>query len=283
MLIRISRGEPSVPSFPILCGSIASHPSRVGQAIHNAMFKQLELDYTYVAFGIEDVGAAIAAMRTLGIRGFGVTMPHKVTIMKFLDVIDPVAYEIGAVNTVVNDNGVLTGYNLDWLGAMLALEEHVNLARKRAFVIGAGGAARAVAFGLKRRGATVVIFNRTPEHGQKLATDLGVEFGGDLAVLSGDYDILVHTTSAGYVSQPGVCIVPESILSKDKIVMDVVAEPLETPLLQLAKSKACTCIPGYRMRLHQAAAQFEMYTGQIPPLYLMESALLEAMGLKLEV
>ena len=268
-------------SFPILCGSIASHPSRVGQAIHNAMFKQLNLEYCYVAFGIEEVSAAVTAMRTLGIRGFGVTMPHKVTIMEFLDSIDSVAQEIGAVNTVVNNNGVLTGYNLDWLGAVLALEEQVNLARKRAFVIGAGGAARAVAFGLKRRGAIVSIFNRTVERARELAVDLGVTFGGDLNALCSDYDILVHTTSEGYVSQPGICIVPESILLEGKVVMDVVAEPLETPLLQLAASKKCVNVPGYRMRLHQAAAQFELYTGQIPPLYVMETVLLEAMGLKI--
>jgi shikimate dehydrogenase len=265
----------------MLCGSIASHPSRVGQAIHNAMFKHLKLEFCYVAFGIEDLAGAVVAMRSLGIRGYGVTMPHKVRIMEYLDSIDPVALEIGAVNTVVNDNGVLTGYNLDWLGAVLALEEQgVNLAGKRVFVIGAGGAARAVAFGLKKRGAVVSIFNRTIDRARALAEDLAVQFGGDLNALSSDYDVLVHTTSAGYVSQPGICVVPEQILRPGKVVMDVVAEPLETPLLQHARVKSCTIIPGYRMRLHQAAAQFELYTGQKPPLEIMETVLLEAMGLK---
>jgi shikimate dehydrogenase len=265
----------------MLCGSIASHPSRVGQAVHNAMFKHLKLECCYVAFGIDDVAGAVAAMRSLGIRGYGVTMPHKVGIMEFLDHIDPVAQEVGAVNTVVNDNGVLTGYNLDWLGAVLALEEQgVNLAGKRAFVIGAGGAARAVAFGLKKRGAVVSIFNRTVDRARALAAELGVQFGGDLNALSSDYDVLVHATSAGYVSQPGVCIVPERILLPGKIVMDVVAEPLPTPLQQKASSSGCITIPGYRMRLHQAAAQFELYTGHKPPLEIMETVLLEAMGLR---
>lgn len=267
----------------MLCGSIASHPSRVGQAVHNAVFKHLKLEFSYVAFGIDDVAGAVAAMRSLGIRGYGVTMPHKVTIMEYLDQIDPVAQEVGAVNTVVNEAGVLTGYNLDWLGAVLALEEQgINLADKRAFVIGAGGAARAVAFGLKKRGAQVSIFNRTVDRARDLATELGVTFGGDLNALSSDYELLVHTTSAGYVSQPGVCVVPENILLPEKIIMDVVAEPLETPLLTLARAKSCTVIPGYRMRLHQAAAQFELYTGQKPPLEFMETVLLEAMGLKVE-
>lgn len=270
-----------MPSFPILCGSIASHPSRVGQAVHNAVFKHLKLEFAYVAFGIDDVAGAVAAMRSLGIRGYGVTMPHKVSIMEFLDQIDPVAQEVGAVNTVVNDNGVLTGYNLDWLGAVLALEgQGINLAGKKAFVIGAGGAARAVAFGLKKRDAMVSIFNRTVDRARELATELGVQFGGGLDALSSDYDVLVHTTSAGYVSQPGVCIVPEHILLPGKIIMDVVAEPLETPLLQKANSSGCVSIAGYRMRLHQAAAQFELYTGQKPPLEVMETVLLEAMGLR---
>lgn len=267
-------------SHPILCGSIASHPSKVGQAIHNAMYEHLGLEYRYVAFGVEDSGAAAAAMRALGIRGFGVTMPHKVTIMPYLDRIDPVAAEIGAVNTIVNDDGLLTGYNVDWLGAMRAIEEQgIRIEGQRAFVVGAGGAARAIAFGLKKRGASVSIFNRTPERARELAESLGVRFGGDLGALTADYEILVHTTSAGYVSQPGLCIIPEAILSPGKVVMDVVAEPLPTPLQQKARSAACTVILGYRMRLHQAAAQFEMYTGHAPPLEVMEMVLLEAMGL----
>jgi shikimate dehydrogenase len=113
-----------------------------------------------------------------------------------------------------------------------------------------------------------------------LAEDLGVQFGGDLNALASDYEILVHTTSAGYVSQPGICIVPDHIPLPGKVIMDVVAEPLETPLLVLARAKSCTVIPGYRMRLHQAAAQFELYTGQKPPLEVMETVLLEVMGLK---
>ncbi len=267
-------------SHPILCGSIALHPSQVGQAIHNAMYEHLGLPYAYVAFGVVDSGAAVAAMRALGIRGFGVTMPHKVSIMAFLDRIDPVAAEIGAVNTVVNDDGALTGYNVDWLGAMLAIEEKgVTIDGNRAFVVGAGGAARAVAFGLKKRGASVTIFNRTPERARELAESLGVGFGGDLSALSAEYDILVHATAAGYTSQPGVCIIPEHILQPGKTVMDVVAEPLPTPLQVAAQSAGCTVIPGYRMRLHQAAAQFEMYTGRAPPLEVMEGVLLEAMGL----
>jgi shikimate dehydrogenase len=243
------------------------------------MYRHLGLEYVYVAFGIADSRAAADAIRTLGIRGVGVTMPHKVAIMPFLDRIDPVALEIGAVNTIVNDEGILTGYNVDWLGAVRALEERdVVIAGQRAFVVGAGGAARAVAFGLKRQGASVSIFNRTPDKARGLAESLGVNFGGDLRALTGEYEILVHATSAGYVSQPEVCVVPRSILEPGKVVMDIVAEPLPSPLQTLAESAGCLTIPGDRMRLHQAAAQFEMYTGRVPPLELMGAALLRAMA-----
>ena len=267
-------------SHPILCGSIAGHASRVGQAIHNAAYRALGLDYCYVAFGVDDSAAAARAMRTLGIRGFGVTMPHKVEIMPHLDRIDAVAAEIGAVNTIVNDDGVLTGLNVDWLGAVRALEERgVRLEGARASVVGAGGAARAVAFGLRRRGATVSIFNRTPERGRRLAGELGVRFGGALGALSADCDILVHATSAGYTTQPGLCVVPAEVLTGDQVVFDVVAEPLPTPLQRRAEAAGCVVIPGYRMRLHQAAAQFQLYTGQDPPLEVMERVLLEVTGL----
>ena len=267
-------------SHPILCGSIAAHPSKVGQAIHNAMYRYLGLEYTYVAFGITDSAAAANAIRTLGIRGVGVTMPHKVTVMPHLDQIDPIAAEIGAVNTIVNDDGQLTGFNVDWLGAVRALEERgVDIAGQRAFVIGAGGAARAVAFGLRHRGAKVSVFNRTAEKARALAEDLKLEFGGSLDQLSSHFDILVHTTSAGYITQPGINIVPEHLLEPGKTIMDIVAEPLPTPLQTQALAAGCLTIPGYRMRLHQAAAQFEMYTHRTPPLEEMERVLLKAMGL----
>lgn len=268
-------------SHPNLCGSIASHASRVGQAVHNALYQKLDLPFAYVAFGSEDTAGAIAAMRALGIRGLSVSMPHKERIMSYLDSIDPLARDIGAVNTVVNDAGTLTGYNFDWLGAMLAIEETgVTIEGKRAVVLGAGGAARAVAFGFKERGARhVTILNRTAARGEKLASELDVEYGGDLGALSASYDILAHATSAGHLSQPELCVVPDDKIVSGSVVFDVVCEPLPTPLQGRAEAAGCVVVPGYRMRLHQAAAQFELYTGHKPPLDLMDRVLREAMGL----
>lgn len=270
--------------YPVLCGSIAGHPSRIGAQIHRAGYEYLGLDYSYVAFGIgtDDTQAALQAMRTLGIRGFGVTMPFKEWVIPYLDEIDPVAGAIGAVNAIVNDNGKLTGYNTDWLGAVRAVEEQTTIGGKQVVIVGAGGAARAIAYGMKHEGAAQVsIFNRTPEKAEQMAVDLGCRFGGDIAALEriGQFDILIHTTSVGYQATPRDCVVPRSILKPGKVILDIVSEPLETLLIQWAKAAGCTAIPGFRMRLHQAHIQFELYTQRTLPLEVMDNALRKVMGL----
>ena len=118
-------------SKPVLCGSIAGRPGRFGVAMHTAAYRALDLDYVYVAFGTEDTAGAVAAMRALGVRGLGVTMPHKRRIAEHLDAIDDEARAIGAVNTVVNDAGRLTGYNVDWIGAVRAFREVLSTSPPR--------------------------------------------------------------------------------------------------------------------------------------------------------
>jgi shikimate dehydrogenase len=263
-------------SNPTLCGSISARPSPFGVATHNAGYRALGLSYTYVAFAIERTEEAILAMRYLGIRGFGVSMPHKMAVMQYLDRLDETAQEIGAVNTVVNDGGRLTGYNTDWIGAVGALREQTALAGKRAVVVGAGGAARAVVYGLARHGSDVTVYNRTSERGQALSEALGVRFGGDLNALGSvrDYDILVNATSVGFQA-PGDSVIPPSMLSEGKVVLDVVFMPPVSKLVQQARARGCAAISGTRMLVHQAAYQFQLYTGQEAPLDVMERALLE--------
>ncbi len=148
-------------SFPILCGSFAGRASQVGVRVHNAAYRALGLNYTYVAFSIRDAHSAVAAMRALSMRGCAITMPFKETVLPLLDRLDPHAAAIGAVNTIVNDDDILTGYNTDWLAARQALEEVTALDGKVAAVLGAGGASRAVCYALSSRGCTVHVFNRT--------------------------------------------------------------------------------------------------------------------------
>lgn len=263
---------------PVLCGSIAGRPGRFGVAMHNAAYRALGLNYAYVAFGTEDTAGAAAAMRSLGIRGLGVTMPHKIRIMEFLDTIDETARLIGAVNTVVNDNGVLTGHNVDWIGAVRALGKRTPLAGKRAAVVGAGGGARSIVHGLLSEQCAVTLYNRSEDRGRALADAMAVPFGGapeDLAS-GGPCDILAHATPVGF-HDPGAMLVPADALEPDMVVFDAVPMPVETRLLRKAKSRGCTTVPGVRMQLHQAACQFELYTGVAPDLAVMEQALREAM------
>jgi len=139
-------------TLPTLCGSMAAHPYRLAVELHNAAYRALGIDYTFVYFGITDPAAGVAAIRALSIRGMNVSMPFKSAVMEYLDRIDPAARAIGAVNTIDNRDGELIGYNTDYIGAIRALEEQVDLAGARVALLGAGGAARAVAYGLVQGG-----------------------------------------------------------------------------------------------------------------------------------
>lgn len=258
-----------------LCGSISHHPAPLGAALHNAGYQALGLSYTYVPFGVTDLEGAIRGMRALGIRGFGVSMPFKIEVMRLLDAIDPLAARIGAVNTVVNDGGRLTGYNTDAFGAADALAEAIAVAHKRVLLVGAGGAARAVAHRLAEQGARLHIVNRRPAAAVALASavGLGATAGGleDLAGLA-DFDVLIHGTPLGMADHPGT-IVNETALRPELCVMDIVYKPVRTELVDAATRRGCRVVHGGRMLLHQAFRQFELYTGQPAPRQAMEKAL----------
>jgi shikimate dehydrogenase len=265
-------------SYPLLCGSIAGSIGGMGVRMHNEAFKAKGLDYTYVSFEPSGAGAAIAAMRALGIRGLGVTMPFKEQVIPFLDALDPVSEEIGAVNTIVNDRGKLTGYNTDAYGAVAALREAVDPWGKRVVVMGAGGGAKTVVWALKRHGADIVLFNRDEGRGRETAARFGVEFGGALERVnrSLSYDLLINCTAIGFKSR-------ETVLKRDKIiprslVFDAVFVPAKTALLEEAAAVGCICVSGTRMLMHQAGRQFELYTGLSAPLEIYESMLNRILG-----
>jgi shikimate dehydrogenase len=265
-------------SNPVLCGSIAGRPGRFGIAMHNAAYRALGLNYVYVAFGTEDTAGAVAAMRALGIRGLGVTTPHKLRIIEHLDAIDDEARAIGAVNTVINEGGRLVGYNVDWIGAVRAFREEIDVARARAAVVGAGGGARAIVYGLVREGARVTLYNRGEERGRALTERFGIDFGGppEALALAVPFDLIAHATPVGFHDETSI-MVPRAALLTGRVVFDAVPVPIETRLLREAKANGCRTIPGVRMQLHQAARQFELYTGLAPDLATMERALHEAM------
>lgn len=266
-------------SNPVLCGSIAGRPGRFGVAMHNAAYRALCLDYVYVAFGTEDTAGAAAAMRTLGLRGLGVTMPHKLRIAAYLDAMDDDARAIGAANTVVNDAGRLTGYNVDWIGAVRAFREALDVSAARVAVIGAGGGARAIVYGLVREDAHVTLYNRGEKRGRALAERFGVDFGGppEALALAGPFDLIAHATPVGF-HDPNATLLPSTALRPGMVVFDAVPTPIQTRLLREANAIGCRTIPGVRMQLHQAERQFELYTGLQPDLAVMEQALYAAMA-----
>lgn len=267
----------------VLCGSISLHPSTLGATMHRAAYGALGLDWTYMPFKVTDVHGALTGMRALGIRGFGVSMPHKLTVIPLLDALDPLAARIGAVNTIVNDDGVLTGYNTDALGARRALEEHGELTGRSVVLLGAGGAARAIAFALLEAGAHLTLVNRSPERAEALRADLTRNFGGSAPVearsldaLPSRADVFVNSSSGG-MNDTALDERALSFVERADVVMDIVYKPIETRLFQLARARGKVAIHGGRMLLHQARSQFELYTRMTAPLEVMDRALRTAL------
>jgi shikimate dehydrogenase len=262
-----------------VCASFSLHPSPFGAAMHNAGYRALNLPFTYVPFAVRDLRGAIAGMRALGIRGAGVSFPHKQAVMALLDAIEPVAARIGAVNTIVNDSGTLTGHNTDWVGAVRALEEVTALAGERVLLVGAGGAARAIAYGLHGSGAQVTIANRDVAKAEELARAVGAEARALSEVeRAADYGIVVNATVLGMIDVDPRSPIPEAAIRPGQLVMDIVFKPPETQLLAAARARGARVIDGGRMLVHQAARQFELYTGRTAPLEAMEAALRAAIG-----
>jgi shikimate dehydrogenase len=246
--------------------------------MHNAGYRALSLPFTYAPFAVRDLPAAIAGVRALGIRGAGVSYPYKQQVMGLIDTIDPLAARIGAVNTVVNDDGKLTGYNTDCEGAVRALEEVATLASARILLLGAGGAGRAIAYGLGQKGANLTIANRDVAKAEELARAVGGVARGFVEVeRARDYDVLVNATVLGMTDVDVRSPVPESAIRAGMLVMDIVFKPFETALLAAARARGARVVHGGRMLLHQAARQFELYTARTAPLDAMEAALAEAL------
>jgi len=247
--------------------------------IHNAGYQALGINYVYLPLRVRDIKQAIESIRGLGIRGVSVTMPHKTKAIKYIDRIDPLAEKIGAVNTIVNIGGVLTGFNTDCGGALKALEEVTALRGKRAVLIGGGGAASAIAVGLKAKGVELVVLNRTEDKARKLAKKVNAEDSGGLEKLSeiSSVDILINATSVGMSPKANESIIPKGLLHNRLTVFDTVYNPRETRLLIEARERGCAIVYGYKMLLYQAAMQFELFTGRQAPLAAMESALTQAL------
>jgi shikimate dehydrogenase len=247
-------------------------------AMHNSAFEAKGVNARYVAFESSDLKGSIIGMRALGICGLSVTIPFKTAVIPHLDRLDPLAKAIGAVNTILNRNGRLTGYNTDGLGAMKALEAVMDLMGKRCLLVGAGGAARGIGFTALERGMTLVAANRSKVRGRELAAFLKSPFIPLEEIAEVKADVLIQTTPVGMFPHENASPVPDPILQKGMVVMDAIYNPLETRLLKTAKRKGCRTISGLEMFIHQGAEQFRLWTGFNPPLDIMRNAVLSALS-----
>jgi 3-dehydroquinate dehydratase/shikimate dehydrogenase len=258
--------------------------------IHNAAFSAAGIDAVYVPFRVpvDTLGQFVEDMPRLGIRGLSVTIPHKEAIGKYLTKVDPAVKGIGAVNTVVWRENELLGYNTDYKAAMDSLENVLgasddekatySLQDKKVLVLGAGGVARAIMYGLEKRGAKATIAGRTRARAQVLADTFKARAVDWAARHNAEVDIIVNCTPIGM--HPNVDETPynKSHLKPSMIVFDTVYNPESTLLLKEAKSHGCHTITGVEMFIRQAALQFMLFTGREAPYQLMRDTLKRAIG-----
>ena len=287
-------GSNVVSGKTTLCGIIGDPIEHtMSPVMHNAAFEYLGINYLYVPFKVrkEELGEAIDGIRALNIRGLNVTVPHKVAVMPLLDELGPLAEKIGAVNTIVNDDGVLRGYNTDATGFLRALlEQGIEPEGKNVLVLGAGGASRAICFILAERGAHPVILNRQLEldWAEELAQRISHIFEKEvralelneesLSVALENADILVNATSVGMSPAVDETLLPAKLLKAGLVVLDIVYNPIKTRLLREAEAAGARVIGGLDMLAWQGALAFEKWTGREAPLELMKREAIEALG-----
>ena len=246
----------------------------------NRAFREIGVNAVYAAFHVtrDRLKEAVEGVRALGFGGVNVTIPHKIDIMQYMDELDETAEAIGAVNTVVNRDGKLTGYNTDGIGYVRSLKEETgwSLEGRRIAVIGAGGAARGIVYALlKEKPEKVTIVNRTRANAEALAADMGrfgrVEGMGldDLENIKGRIDLLVNTTSVGMHPKVDEMPVPADFLEPGMAVSDIVYNPAKTKLLAEAEARGCTVHGGLGMFVYQGAYAFEYWTGLPAPVAAM--------------
>ena len=234
-------------------------------AIHNAAFEKAGIDAVYVPFKVDEPVAFVSAFEAIDVQGYSVTIPHKEAIMPAMDEIDPLAKAIGAVNTVVNRAGRLHGSNTDCTAAVGELEKVTELAGKTALMIGSGGGARAIAFGLRRRGVDLAVTDVVPEKARKLAEDVGCRWTRAEDVGTPRVDILLNASPVGMHPNVDQTPIPRSWLRPGCVVFDIVYNPIETRLLREAREAGCKTAAGFDMFVSQAVAQFELWTRRPAP------------------
>lgn len=284
------RADGNISPTTLLCAVIGNPVAHsLSPALHNAAFNALGLDFVYMAFRVEQLKSAIDGMRALeNFRGLSVTIPHKIEIIGYLDQVSDLDRSIGSINTVINENGRLAGVGTDGPGALKALlDAGVNLEGARVLMLGAGGAARAIAFTLamKSAPAELILMDINAETLAGLTADLLKGASAQvtaipldttaLAAAVGRADVIINCTPIGMHPREDASVVPVELLQSGQAVFDIVYNPLETKLLREAKSAGCKVISGVEMFINQAVLQFELFTGLSAPEDVMRRVVME--------
>jgi shikimate dehydrogenase len=264
----------------VLCISLSGRPGNTGTRFHNFLYRELGLNYVYKAFSTKDLAGAIGGVRALGIRGCAVSMPFKEAVIPLVDALAPSAAAIQSVNTIVNDDGRLRAYNTDYTAARALIETHAVSPEASYAVLGSGGMAKAVATALRDAGfrhGTIIARNESA--GRALAAEVGAEWRSSLGGLQPQ--MIVNVTPIGMAGGPeaGELAFPPEVVAAASTVFDVVALPVETPLVRLARELGKTVINGGEVMTLQAVEQFVLYTGVRPEADLIAQAQAFARGL----
>lgn len=262
----------------------------ISPQIHNSAFKALKINAVYLTFEVkkEFLKKALDGVKALGVKGVNVTIPYKIDVIKHLDELNQEAKLIGAVNTVLNADGKLIGFNTDSIGVLKAFEAYeVDLTGKKVVLLGAGGAAKAIGYAIADKANSLIILNRTKRKALKLAKELKRKLkanvlGGELTLKALrenliNADIIVNATSIGMTPNLNQTPIPKELLKSHMVVLDVVYNPLETKLLQEAKEAGAKCINGVEMLVQQAAEAFKIWFKVNPPIDEMRKAALKSL------
>jgi len=272
-----------------ICGVIGNPIQHtLSPTIQNAAFTHLNLDFIFTAFKVKatELEIAIQGMRSLNIYGLNVTMPHKNSVINYLDEKDPLVSFLNSANTIVNKKGRLFGFSTDGIGAIKALQENgVDLSSSKVLLLGAGGAGRAIAFSILDKVEDLVVLNRDPAKIKNLEFDLKLKFNKNIHfdLLSENSlkknlrssDVLINATNIGMKPNSNLSIINPKLLTSDLTVMDIVYTPIETKLLADAKKVGAKTIDGVEMLIYQGAASFELWTDRKAPIEIMRLAALK--------
>lgn len=269
---------------------VIGHPIEhsMSPPMHNNAFKQLDMDWVYVAFHVlpENIGKLMESCKTLDIKGLNVTIPHKTAVIPFLDEIDPIAEKIGAVNTIQFKNGISKGYNTDGLGAIKSLQKHTSLEEKNVLILGAGGASKAISFTLINENInSLTIANRSQDNALKLIDNIKQHTGfkkieyvdiKDADEIINDVDIIINTTPIGMYPNHNVdAPIKTDKINDNHVVMDIIYNPLETVLLKESRLNGAKTINGTSMLINQGLVSFEIFTGMEASYESFEEALIK--------